>query len=314
MGHYFYGHRRRFRRLLSALGILPFADTFNRGDGALGGPWTGADATVSSNEAIITPSDANRLTNPGFATDSDWAKGTGWSIGGGVASCDGSQVSNSNLSQSVSGGHSIGTWYYIEATISSYAAGTLSICPGGYQYISGSANGTYRAVLRLTGSTPTATHYITANSTFQGSVDNAVNQALTLANLFASVEASAADVTAQVELDTVVAGTQAGLVLNLDSAASPANFVIAYHDGTNAKLDKCVAGTYTSVISAAAAYSAGKTLRVVKSGTSYSLYYNGNQIGTTQTVSDAGIINNTLHGLFSTYSGNQLDNYSLEAN
>ena len=36
-----------------------------------------------------------------FATDSNWTKGTGWTISNGVASSDGSQTSNSNLYQTV---------------------------------------------------------------------------------------------------------------------------------------------------------------------------------------------------------------------
>ena len=114
-----------------------------------------------------------------------------------------------------------------------------------------------------------------------------------------------------VELDTILEGTQAGLVLNLDDASSPANFVLAYHNGSYANLVKCVAGTYTSVISASATYAAGANLVVTKEGTSYTLYYNNAKIGATSTISDAGIVDNTLHGLFSTYSANQLDNFLL---
>lgn len=293
-------------------GLLPFSDAFTRGDGALAAPWTGATWAVASNEAVNTPTDPNALVNPGFTTDSNWSKGTGWTIAGNVAHCDGTQTDNTNLSQSTTGGYSVGKWYYLEGTISNYVAGTLKLMPGGYEYISASGDGTLRGVLRLVTGSPTNTFYARGDADFEADLDDVVSQALTLSSLFASLRAGAANVVAEVELDTVVAGTQAGLVLNLDDADSPANFVIAYHDGTNAKLDKCVAGTYTSVISAAAAYSAGKILRVVKSGTSYSLYYNDVQVGTTQTVSDAGIVSNTRHGLFSTYSGNQLDNYSLE--
>jgi len=111
----------------------------------------------------------------------------------------------------------------------------------------------------------------------------------------------------------VLAQKQAGLVLNLDSAASPANFVVGYHNGTNAVLAKCVAGVWTTVISAAATYSSGATLRVVKDGTSYALFYNNSKVGSTSTISDAGIISNTLAGLFSSYSSNTLDNFQLFA-
>jgi len=100
--------------------------------------------------------------------------------------------------------------------------------------------------------------------------------------------------------------------MDLDSAGSPANFVITYHDGTNCKLEKCVAGTYTTVITAAATYSAGAELRVIKDGTAYRLYYNNALVGT-GTIADAGIISNTLHELFSTYSANSLDNLTIFA-
>lgn len=134
---------------------------------------------------------------------------------------------------------------------------------------------------------------------------------ITLSSLFASVSVSTPDVLAEAAV-TMTAGTQAGLVLNLDSAATPANFVIAYHDGTNCLLGKCVAGTYTSVISAAATYSAGAVLRVIKNGTAYRLYYNNALVGT-GTISDAGIVSNARHGLFSTYASNSLDNFVVWA-
>ena len=143
-------------------------------------------------------------------------------------------------------------------------------------------------------------------------VDDASSKVATLSTLFATQNFGVANVTADVDL-TIATITQAGLVLNLDSAGTPANFVMAYHNGTKAVLEMCVAGTYTTVITATTAYSANATLRVIKSGTSYSLYYNGAQVGTTHAISDAGIISNTIHGLFSTYSGNTMDNYLVVA-
>ena len=41
------------------------------------------------------------VINGNFATDSNWTKGTGWTISGGVASCDGTQSSTSNLTTAV---------------------------------------------------------------------------------------------------------------------------------------------------------------------------------------------------------------------
>jgi hypothetical protein len=54
-------------------------------------------------------------------------------------------------------------------------------------------------------------------------------------------------------------------------------------------------------------------LRVIKSGTSYTLYYNNLIVGTTSTISDAGIVDNTKHGLFSTSANNSLDGFTVWA-
>ena len=110
------------------------------------------------------------------------------------------------------------------------------------------------------------------------------------------------------------AGRQGGLVINLDSISTPANFVIAYLDGTNAKLDKCVAGTYTNVISGAVTFGATKNLKLVKSGNNYSLYYgtpgSETQVGTTQAITS---MNGTIHGLFVTNNTPKFDTYQLAA-
>jgi hypothetical protein len=143
--------------------------------------------------------------------------------------------------------------------------------------------------------------------------DDASLKALTLASLFASINSDQNDVRVQAEA-TLTINTQAGVVVNLDSAVAPANFVIGFHNGVSAKLVKCVAGIYTELITAVAAYGAGRVVQVRKSGTTYQLYYNGVQIGADQTINDAGIINNTIHGLFSTYAGNSLDDFSIEKN
>jgi hypothetical protein len=45
--------------------------------------------------------DDDSVTNGVFATDTDWTKGTGWTIAAGVASCDGSQTANSRVEQDV---------------------------------------------------------------------------------------------------------------------------------------------------------------------------------------------------------------------
>lgn len=103
-------------------------------------------------------------------------------------------------------------------------------------------------------------------------------------------------------------GDEIGVVLRY---ADSSNYIRAYHDGTNAKLDKIVAGSPTGVISAAQAYSAGANIVVVADGTSFSLYYNNTQIGSTSTISDAALQTGTEQGTYSTNTGNSQDTFQV---
>ena len=143
-----------------------------------------------------------------------------------------------------------------------------------------------------------------------GRGDDVILAPLTLSDLISGADYGYSDVLVNADL-AVTAGTQAGVVACLDDLATPANFLLAYHDGTNAHLEKCVAGTYTSLISTAAAYGAGRTIRIIKDGNQVDLFYNNAKIGATQTVNDAGIISNTIHGTFSTYVDNRVDNFEV---
>lgn len=144
-------------------------------------------------------------------------------------------------------------------------------------------------------------------------VDDVSLKALTLSSLISAKLYAHADIDISAAV-TRTAGTQAGIAGRVDDPANPANFLIAYLDGAgNVKVDKCVAGTYTNVISGAVTYGASKLLRLRCSGTSVSVFYDGTQVGTTQTVSDAGIVNNLYHGLFSTYASNSFASYTASS-
>lgn len=148
-------------------------------------------------------------------------------------------------------------------------------------------------------------------------VDDVSFRALTLAELLNIPQYPSADVTVSIAV-TLPAGLQGGVALNWDSATNPLYGVIAYHDGTNACLDKCVNGAWTSVISATATYAAGHVVKAIKSGQSYTLLYgvagSEAQIGNTATISDVGIISNTRHGLFATDALVGLDTWNIAVN
>jgi hypothetical protein len=143
-------------------------------------------------------------------------------------------------------------------------------------------------------------------------LDDASLKAISLPTLFATITGASSNQTAAAKIATLTTGTQSGVVALLDSASNPQNFLNAYHNGTSVLLDKCVAGTYTNLITTTVAFTANAPIEIRRpSGNTFQLWYNGTQRGTNQTVSDAGIINNTRYGLFSTYSGGTFSEFSL---
>lgn len=271
------------------------------GSGGSGLTWTGATWAVAAGAVTNAPSvGADVVVNGAFAADTDWTKGSGWSIAAGKAEKV-VGAGDSNLTQT-SNALTVGIWYSstfdIDAISGSYVK-LDSLLPENRITSSGAKT--------VTGRSQGLAVTFRANTNTICTIDNLIVKPLVLSELFRSLSAGVADVMADVAM-TRTANTQAGIVINLDSAATPANFVLAYHDGiSSAKLTKCVAGVYTDVITASATYSAGAVLRVAKIGTGYRLFYNNLLVGS-GTISDAGIISNTIHGIMSTYSANSCDN------
>lgn len=167
-----------------------------------------------------------------------------------------------------------------------------------------------RGVQRAAGANPLLHLLVTGAVGTTALFDDVSAKVITLASMFSTRPYSTHRTTKA--MASIVAGTRAGVVANLDSATSPANFVIASHDGTTARLTKCVAGTYTELISQAVAYVAGAYVEIRRpaAGNNWQLFYNGSQVGTDQAIADAAIQAATLHGLFNTYSGNVLAGFS----
>lgn len=317
-------------------------DAFGRTNGSLGQTETtdpdeqsvpqrawvgGANWVIDAQEATNSPVAGNEiLANGDMETGSP---PTGWTPANATlaASADahgGAQslqvtatAANGNGFQSNAG--VLGTWYiatvWAKATVGdSYLVKLWSTPAWSDISDSGTKTNTAYEEIVVTGRLRDANISLSLYALTNGDIcffDDASLKPLTLADLISCVETSTADVEVTVELDTLLRGTQAGIILSLDDENSPQNFVIGYHDGVSAHLDKCVGGTYTTVISAAATYVAEKNIRVIKDGTTYMLFYNDSKVGSTSTISDAAIVNNTKHGLFSTYSGNQLDNFGV---
>jgi hypothetical protein len=321
------------------------SDSFNRANGAIGTSdgagceetaaqllaWEsgGSTWTVSSNEAINTPTlESDELTNGDMESGDPPSN---WTANNATTAADadahgGSQANLVTATDAFGGAQQVitlteGTWYLFDGWVKvTNNEGRLVLQENGGDYTVYLETiftvGSYTQGVRSWRCSDTGVYaYLAVNTLNDAALfDDVSLKPITLNTLFTDVDDSAtSDVIVTVE--TTVPTAQGGIVMNLDDKDTPANFVIAYYDRNDgkAKLDKCVAGTYTSVIATTWTYAAGAELRVIKSGTSYTLYYNNNKIGSTSTISDAGIIDNTKHGLFSTYSANTLDNFYVFA-
>jgi len=137
---------------------------------------------------------------------------------------------------------------------------------------------------------------------WNGQVDDASCMEIDFASMLTSLGSLTGRDGTYICKPTAAACTQVGMAIGYLDVN---NLVLAYIDRVSltAKLIKRISGTWTSVISASFTYSAGAELKVIISGTSYSLYYNGTQIGTTQTISDT--LGYEVHG-FNSLSGNSV--------
>lgn len=124
----------------------------------------------------------------------------------------------------------------------------------------------------------------------------------------ATVDTGAADVIMTAKVTR--SGGNAGVVVRY---VDTSNYVYAIHNGTNAQLIKRVAGSETTLVNAAATYSAGAELRVGCEGQAFRLYYNNVLIGTQQTIADAGLASGTKQGLYTSNTGNTFDDFVVYA-
>ena len=112
----------------------------------------------------------NLLTNGGFDTDTDWTKGTGWTIAAGVADCDGTQGGNTDLSQTIGSALKLGVNYLLSADLTQ-SAGTVFPRLGGTDGTTYSATGSISDALKPDDASTTNILF-RANSTFVGTLDN----------------------------------------------------------------------------------------------------------------------------------------------
>lgn len=305
------------------------AETTGLGSGGSGVVMTGATFSVVGGKAVNTPvvattggplNDGNVVTNGNFSA---WTGDNpdGWTLdftedaGRYVTEVSGKARFVSNAEPAVqiinSNSLTVGAWYSMASTATTVAA--YMTTNNSFSPLIGFISGTNTATTRAINTPFYLRRYTTPLDT---TVDSVSVLPLTLSELFLTAPLSTSHVVASAKITKSAAanGVQSGLVTNLDSASSPANFLIWYLDGIgNLKVDINVAGTYTNLISAAATYSAGTPIVAIYDAGAIRAYYNNVLIGTA-TLSAGQITavgTNKLHGLFSTSALDSLDDLTI---
>jgi lysophospholipase L1-like esterase len=304
--------------LLAGLGVvqyqqLDYSIDFSNVQNAVAPPWPLAGGAVASGKLIITPSPSSEhLVDPGFSDPGGWIPSGHAVVSGGELVIAGGV--SYEQTQSYNNVYTSYGWYRVGFEISNYTSGTISLYASSNLLISGKhIVGSYVATGRLKSAPAVKLILSCGNTNTTLKLTSATVKEILMKDMISVFSNLIKDVRIKASW-TIADGFQAGIICNLDSKTSPANFVLADHNRTNAYLIKCVAGVYTELIAAAATYVADADIEIRKNGTTYQLWYNNVQIGADQTITDAGIINNTIHGAFSTDASNLLSRLSVVDN
>lgn len=149
------------------------------------------DVLVANNLMMDTRAESKRsdvVVNGTFASDASWDKGTGWTISGGNASKSSGSASDLDQNTILAAGET----HRIIYTVSGRTAGTITAkCGSGGTGTSRSTNATFTEDLVCSGSTDLI---FTADSSFDGNVDDAIAFQVTKNAIEVSSHASAGDV------------------------------------------------------------------------------------------------------------------------
>ena len=130
---------------------------------------------------------SEEVVNGDFASDSDWTKGTGWTISGGTANCNNTSGSTQDLKTENRILNLGGKTVKIEFTVSNYSGSASMIVTlqgtGGNDFTGINANGTYTAYASVQLSENSIDLLFKASDGWIGSIDNVSVKEATIDNL-----------------------------------------------------------------------------------------------------------------------------------
>lgn len=309
-----------------------FTDSFNRADGALGNDWlyTG-DWNIVSNKLVGNPAvtGSNLITNGDFETGNPptgWNAAASNSIAQNADARPGSAGTNSALvtvggsafaiSRLVNTGITAGRFYkttYWGKRGSNTQYGTSTFDP----YYNNNTSWEEKSNGKISNGTAFTAYLLGSTGTFY--VDDVEVKQIVTSNVFAIRDFGKSNADTPVKANRT-GDHYGGIVLGVDDITTPTDYITVGIDSYDisavapvnvVKVTKVVGGVYTVLLNTGITYVADQVLRVVKNGAAIKVFYNGIQIADDLFASDAGIVNNTKHGLFSTGNSNSFDDFQF---
>lgn len=150
-------------------------------------------------------------------------------------------------------------------------------------------------------------------------IDDFSVKAISLPSCFRSFRTADALTTIVKAKVSSISGNMIGVAANVDSSSNPLNFVLALvlveTAVARALLYQCSNGVFTLKQNTVITYAADAQVEIRHTAsTTYQIWYNGVQVGTDQTISDAAINTNTLYAQFSVYEGNTFSSFEVVPN
>jgi hypothetical protein len=311
-------------------------------DGALPYPWKGSTFAITSGVIVNTPTlEGELLTDPGLEATYTGGKCDTLAKNGSPTLAESADVHGGSKAQEFTGAALnnfvywgllagvVGQWYQFSAW-GKRTAGTTGDVQGAAIYqanalpvdsrlgIFNSASYAQRKISFISKTTDNIFRYAakTISSTTYDTVvvDDGSFQKITFSSLMAMLPPATANLTVKAQLNTFVDKTMHGLVVRGSSQTNPTNCIfVLCHDydftdsyGVNISVVKKIGSTYTLVLAdTLKGFVADAWVEARCTGSTVKIYYNNAQVGADLTISDAELVNNLYHGIFSS-GGNSL--------
>jgi len=309
-----------------------FTDNFNRTDGSLSNSWNYTGSwNIVSNRLVGSPATtgSNLVTNGDFETGNPptgWNASASNSIAQNADARPGSAGTNSAfvtvggssfaISRLVNTGITAGRFYkttYWGKRGTNTQYGTSTFDP----YYKNNTSWEEKSNGKIGNGTAFTAYLLGSTGTFY--VDDVEVKQIVTSNVFAIRDFGKSNVDISVKVNRA-ADDYGGIILGVDDITTPTDYITIGIDSYDIsavapvytlKVTKVVGGVYTVLLNTAIGYVADQVLRVIKNGAAIKVFYNGIQIADDLFSTDAGIVNNTKHGLFSTGSTNSFEDFQF---